>query len=79
MLGDLGHLSNRQAAELTAAIAGRSGEGFPAHLVQLHLSRDCNKPELAQRVMHKRLQTLGATHVQLNIADQKNACPTLTL
>lgn len=47
VLGDLGHLSNKQAAELTAAIAGRSGEGFPAHLVQLHLSKDCNKPELA--------------------------------
>ena len=47
VLGDQGHLSNKQAAELTAAIAGRSGEGFPGHLVQLHLSRDCNKPELA--------------------------------
>lgn len=47
VLGDLGHLSNKQAAELTTAIAGRSGEGFPAHLVQLHLSKDCNKPELA--------------------------------
>ncbi len=47
VLGDMGHLSNQQAAELTATIAGRSGEGFPAHLVQLHLSKDCNKPELA--------------------------------
>ena len=47
VLSDMGHLSNKQAAELTAAIAGRSGEGFPAHLVQLHLSKDCNKPELA--------------------------------
>jgi phosphoribosyl 1,2-cyclic phosphodiesterase len=47
VLGDEGHLSNRQAAELTAAIAGASGEGFPGHLVQLHLSRECNKPELA--------------------------------
>lgn len=47
VLGDLGHLSNKQAAELTAAVAGRSGEGFPSHLVQLHLSKDCNRPELA--------------------------------
>lgn len=47
VLGDMGHLSNQQAAELTATIAGRSGEGFPNHLVQLHLSKDCNKPELA--------------------------------
>ncbi|MBA4189979.1 MAG: MBL fold metallo-hydrolase [Planctomycetaceae bacterium] len=47
VLGDCGHLSNDQAAELTTAIATRSGDGFPSHLVQLHLSRDCNRPELA--------------------------------
>lgn len=47
VLGDMGHLSNTQAAELTATIAGRSGEGFPGALFQLHLSRDCNTPELA--------------------------------
>lgn len=47
VLGDSGHLSNEQAARLTAEIAGRSGDGFPGHLVQLHLSRDCNRPELA--------------------------------
>lgn len=47
VLGDCGHLSNDQAGELTTAIAARSGEGFPAHLVQLHLSRECNKPPLA--------------------------------
>ena len=70
-----GHLSNEAAADCVAEIM--SGE--LRHLYLGHLSRDCNKPELAQRVMHKRLQTLGATHVQLNIADQKNACPTLTL
>ncbi|MFO0821930.1 MAG: MBL fold metallo-hydrolase [Gemmataceae bacterium] len=47
VLSDCGHLSNDQAADLTATIASRSGEGFPRHLVQLHLSRDCNRPELA--------------------------------
>jgi ribonuclease BN (tRNA processing enzyme) len=47
VLGDSGHLSNDQAAEFTAAVAARSGDGFPGHLVQLHLSRDCNRPELA--------------------------------
>jgi phosphoribosyl 1,2-cyclic phosphodiesterase len=48
VLGDDGHLSNRQAAELTRAVAARSGPGFPSHLVQLHLSRDCNHPFLAE-------------------------------
>jgi phosphoribosyl 1,2-cyclic phosphodiesterase len=46
VLGDDGHLSNAQAAELTRAVA-RSGE--LRHLVQLHLSRDCNRPDLAAK------------------------------
>jgi phosphoribosyl 1,2-cyclic phosphodiesterase len=47
VLGDSGHLSNHQAAQVTTAIASRSGAGFPSHVVQLHLSRECNRPELA--------------------------------
>jgi phosphoribosyl 1,2-cyclic phosphodiesterase len=47
VLGDSGHLSNEQAGELAAAIASRSGDRCPRHLVQLHLSRQCNRPELA--------------------------------
>jgi phosphoribosyl 1,2-cyclic phosphodiesterase len=48
VLGDTGHLSNRQAAELTRAIVGQSAAGSLTHLVQLHLSRDCNHPSLAE-------------------------------
>ncbi|MDB5307910.1 MAG: yycJ [Gemmataceae bacterium] len=48
VLGDTGHLSNRQAADLTRAVAARSGPAFPTHLVQLHLSKDCNHPWLAE-------------------------------
>ena len=47
VLSDCGHLSNEQAAKLAVAIAARSGEGFPGHLIQLHLSRECNRPEIA--------------------------------
>jgi phosphoribosyl 1,2-cyclic phosphodiesterase len=46
VLGDDGHLSNAQAAELTRMVA-RSG-GL-RHLIQLHLSRDCNRPDLAAK------------------------------
>ncbi|HVK19420.1 MAG TPA: MBL fold metallo-hydrolase [Fimbriiglobus sp.] len=46
VLGDNGHLSNAQAADLTRAVA-RSGD--LRHLIQLHLSRDCNRPDLAAR------------------------------
>lgn len=48
VLSDLGHLSNGQAAELTRAIAAQSAEGFPSQVIQLHLSRECNRPELAE-------------------------------
>ncbi len=47
VLGDSGHLSNDQAAAFAAAIAARSSNGMPRHLVQLHLSGQCNRPELA--------------------------------
>ena len=59
VLGDSGHLSNRQAAELTRQIAGRSGPGFPHHLVQLHLSRDCNHPNLAESAGRNALADLN--------------------
>ena len=48
VLGDTGHLSNRQAADLTRAITKPSPAGSLTHLVQLHLSRDCNHPGLAE-------------------------------
>jgi len=59
VLGDHGHLSNAQAAELVAEIASRSGDGFPGHLVQLHLSRECNRPELASAVGRAALAMLN--------------------
>jgi phosphoribosyl 1,2-cyclic phosphodiesterase len=47
VLSDFGHLSNCQAAELTTKILTHSGVEYPSHLVQLHLSKECNRPELA--------------------------------
>jgi phosphoribosyl 1,2-cyclic phosphodiesterase len=41
IMGGRGHLSNQQAAEAAAAIAPR------LHLVLLHLSDQCNRPDLA--------------------------------
>ena len=59
VLSDSGHLSNEQAGEIAAAIATRSGEGYPGHLVQLHLSRECNRPELAAKVGRAALAALN--------------------
>lgn len=47
VLGDYGHLSNCQAADLLRAVLTRSAAGRLRHLVQLHLSRECNRPHLA--------------------------------
>ena len=43
-LGDHGHLSNVQAAALVRHVLTLSEPGRLRHVVQLHLSRDCNRP-----------------------------------
>jgi len=70
-----GHLSNEAAADATSEIM--SGELRRLYLG--HLSRDCNKPELAFNVMNNRLQKIGATHVNLALAAQDTPCPTFSL
>jgi phosphoribosyl 1,2-cyclic phosphodiesterase len=70
-----GHLSNDAAAELAAEIVS-------ADLRQLylgHLSRDCNRPELAHRVVSERLTALDAHHVRVDSTSQATVSPTLQL
>jgi len=70
-----GHLSNEAAAAVAAEIV-------TADLRQLylgHLSRDCNRPELAHRVVNQRLQEIGAEHVRLEAASQDIPSATLML
>lgn len=69
VLGDCGHLSNDQAGELTAAIAVRSGDGFPSHLVQLHLSRECNRAALAAAAGREAITALNP-HAEVITARQ---------
>ena len=59
VLSDSGHLSNRQAAEMTRTIAALSGSSLPHHLVQLHLSKDCNHPHLAEAAGRNALTDLN--------------------
>jgi phosphoribosyl 1,2-cyclic phosphodiesterase len=70
-----GHLSNEAAAEAAEQIM--SGE--LRHLYLGHLSRDCNRPELAFNVMKERLARLGANHVRLELTSQAVPSPTLEL
>jgi phosphoribosyl 1,2-cyclic phosphodiesterase len=73
ILGRHGHLSNATAAETAAQIMSAGLK----HLYLAHLSRECNKPELAQHVMAEQLHHIGATHVRLQIAAQDVPCKTL--
>ncbi|MSR56072.1 MAG: MBL fold metallo-hydrolase [Planctomycetaceae bacterium] len=56
VLGDYGHLSNLQGAQLLDACLRHSTAGRVRHVIQLHLSRQCNCPSLAmaaaQEVLH---------------------------
>jgi Beta-lactamase superfamily domain len=48
VLGERGHLSNVQAAQSLRQILQQSSLGRLKHVVQLHLSMECNRPRLAQ-------------------------------
>lgn len=70
-----GHLCNTAAAEAAEQIV-------TADLTRLylgHLSRDCNRPELAHEVVFNRLQGIGATHVHVESTSQERPSPTVTL
>jgi phosphoribosyl 1,2-cyclic phosphodiesterase len=62
--GDLGHLSNAQAAELVAAL----DTARLKHLVALHLSEVNNTPALARNVL---AGVLGCKAGEIEVADQQ--------
>jgi phosphoribosyl 1,2-cyclic phosphodiesterase len=70
-----GHLSNEAAA---AAAEQIMSDGLH-HLYLGHISRECNSPELALKVVAERLAKIGARHVHLELTSQKVPCQTLTL
>lgn len=75
ILGRHGHLSNEAAAAVAAELSG----GALGHIYLGHLSRDCNRPELARSAVEKRLSSIGATHIRLEGTSQDQRCETLTL
>lgn len=48
-------------------------------MVLAHLSQDCNRPELALRIVGERLRGLGASHVQVSAAAQDVPAATISL
>jgi len=69
ILGEEGHLSNAQAAALVRAVIECSTAGRLRHLVQLHLSRECNRPALAREAARMLLEELEIT-IGLHTAEQ---------
>ena len=70
-----GHLSNDDAA----TVIGEVISGKLRHIVLAHLSRDCNRPELAQKAVEEKLKLTGANHVHVAVAHQHQPTPTVTL
>jgi phosphoribosyl 1,2-cyclic phosphodiesterase len=70
-----GHLSNDAAATLASEVCSDKLR----HVFLTHLSRDCNRPELAQRIVADRLGKLGARHVHVAVSDQNIPTATVTL
>ena len=78
VLGDEGHLSNEQAAGLLRAVLGRSTPGRLRHVVQLHLSRDCNHPSLAAGAARAVLADLAHAG-EVHTASQDRVCSSIEL
>lgn len=70
-----GHLSNDAAAEAAEQLA----EGSLRHLFLGHLSRDCNRPELALGTVTQRLLRAGIGHIQVEATSQEAPNPTVPL
>jgi len=60
VLSDIGHLSNAQAAEVFRQVLAHCSNGGPKVLLQLHLSAECNRPELAFRAAQEVSRAAGA-------------------
>jgi len=70
-----GHLSNDAAATLTSEVACDKLR----HVFLAHLSRDCNRPNLAQQAVDEKLRKIGASHIAVAVASQDKPTATLTL
>lgn len=70
-----GHLSNDAAA----GVVEQAMSADLRHVYLGHLSRDCNRPELARRAVCACVEKIGATHVRVNTTSQDAPSPTLEL
>lgn len=71
-----GHLSNDAAAEVAVQLA--AGGGLQ-RIYLGHLSRDCNRPDLALKAVSRKLQDAGASNIEVHNTSQETPSPTLDL
>ena len=70
-----GHLSNDTAATLAGEIAGDRLR----HIFLAHLSRDCNRPDLAHQAVSHKLRQVGADQVAVAVSSQDKPTSTFNL
>ncbi|MFO0908384.1 MAG: MBL fold metallo-hydrolase [Isosphaeraceae bacterium] len=75
-LGDRGHLSNLQGSEFVSAVLARSARCTVKHVVLLHLSEQCNRPDLALESAKQAVRGTGR-RVVVHAAQQAPAHPNL--
>ncbi len=75
IMGRHGHLSNEGAAEFAETFLHADLH----HIFCVHLSGECNTPELAHADIDAMLQRTGATHTQVTITQQTIPSPTLQI
>jgi phosphoribosyl 1,2-cyclic phosphodiesterase len=78
VLGDRGHLSNRQGGELLRAILKATGHDSVRQVVSLHLSQQCNRPALAHAAVSDALTDCGSS-ADIHISSAAAPLPTLVL
>ncbi len=76
VLGNEGHLSNEQAAALLQETLRLSRSARLRHVVQLHLSRECNRPDLAVQAARAATARVGQS---IAVHTASAAVPTATI
>lgn len=78
ILGHRGHLSNAQGAELLRAVLSHSRPGRVRSAVLIHLSEQCNRPELAAAAARSAASQAGRRLV-IHVAQAHEAAPDVRL
>jgi len=76
VLGEFGHLSNTQGATLLEECAIQSRAGRLRYVVQLHLSRECNRPALAVAAARR---VIAQHNLQVDLHTASQDVPSATI